>query len=265
MKVSPLYKILIVCAMNEESNHMVKELKNHDIEYNTGYYSDRNTEKPDIQVDILTTGIGMVNAAIKTTEFLAKERPDIIINVGCAGAHDETLNLGDVVIGEKCLSTSNLIIDRKNDIHHYGMRCSSTNTDCIKQWNADSDLLNFINYEKYDELKTYKDDNKSIVKHGVIGSSDIWLDNIPRVKWSQNFFGTDCEEMEAASIAQVAYLHEIPFMAIKDISNSVYRSSDFEGISHDVPCFAGKNSAIVAAKLCKQLINKINKKINYIL
>lgn len=254
--------------MKEESHHVITHLDQQHIstkQYNTNIH--KQIDKCELfcndtqfEVVVLTTGIGMVNAATMTTHFLSKVRPDVILNVGCAGAHDKTLNLGDVVIGKLCLPTSNLIIDKDDDIHHYGIRLQ--NTDCIKKWNADYDLLKSVNY-KDDDLKTYCGDKISTIVQGVIGSSDVWLDNIPKIKWAQQFFGTHCEEMEAAAIAQIAYFYKIPFLAIKDISNSVFRSSSFEGISHSVPTYAGRNSAIVASKLCKK-IQENAKKINYI-
>ena len=49
---------------------------------------------------ITQSGIGKVNAAISTTLLINKFKPDIIINTGSAGALDESLNVGDVLISD---------------------------------------------------------------------------------------------------------------------------------------------------------------------
>lgn len=59
--------------------------------------------------------------------------------------------------------------------------------------------------------------------------------------------GSLCEDMEAAAIGQVATLHGIPFLAIKDISNSeFYIASVFEESSSALPVDeVGKRAAIL--------------------
>lgn len=53
----------------------------------------------DEAVDVVTCGIGKVNAALATAESCLRiVRPDLVMIVGCAGGLDESLRLGDVVV-----------------------------------------------------------------------------------------------------------------------------------------------------------------------
>lgn len=63
------------------------------VKFYTGILKDR-------EVVITQSGIGKVNAAISTTLLINKFKPDIIINTGSAGALDESLNVGDVLISD---------------------------------------------------------------------------------------------------------------------------------------------------------------------
>lgn len=50
-------------------------------------------------IDVTTCGVGKVNAALATAEAcLRVVRPDLVMVVGCAGALDDSLRLGDVVV-----------------------------------------------------------------------------------------------------------------------------------------------------------------------
>ena len=75
-------KILIVAATTKEVN------ENNLIDY-----------------DVLITGVGMVNTVFSLTKYLHNHTPDIIINVGIAGAYNLDYNIGDVVeVSKDCFS-----------------------------------------------------------------------------------------------------------------------------------------------------------------
>ena len=50
------------------------------------------------EVVLTQSGIGKVNAAISTTLLIEKFNPNLIINTGSAGALDESLSVGDMLI-----------------------------------------------------------------------------------------------------------------------------------------------------------------------
>lgn len=54
-------------------------------------------EQDDLRVHPLVTGVGMTATAWHLGHYLARERPDWAINAGVAGAFDRSLGLGDIV------------------------------------------------------------------------------------------------------------------------------------------------------------------------
>jgi nucleoside phosphorylase len=62
---------------------------------------------------------------------------------------------------------------------------------------------------------------------GTIGTSDRWTRSPTRIAQLAALFQSDCEEMEAAAIALTCLTHDVPFLAVKDISNNeLLRTTD---------------------------------------
>lgn len=73
-------EILIICAMQKESNLIAKKLNLKQIE--------KNLWNKD-NVSLLISGIGKQRTAISLTKYLCKnKKPDLVINIGYAGSTD---------------------------------------------------------------------------------------------------------------------------------------------------------------------------------
>lgn len=46
---------------------------------------------------------------------------------------------------------------------------------------------------------------------GTIGSADVWNNELDRIQFFHERYGTSVEEMEAASVAQIASQLNVPF------------------------------------------------------
>jgi len=55
---------------------------------------------------------------------------------------------------------------------------------------------------------------------GTHGTADQWNKELDLVKSFHENLGTDCEEMEGFAVAQVCAMFDVPFLAIRIISNS---------------------------------------------
>jgi len=75
-------KILLVAATAKELAPIQRKLEK---------------EQPGCAISSLITGVGMIATTFELTKILMKERFDVAINVGIAGAFDRTLALGEVV------------------------------------------------------------------------------------------------------------------------------------------------------------------------
>ncbi len=236
--------LLIVCAMNYQRASILQYLEESNYDVSLEFDNIVHCSSPELSVDVLTTGIGMINAASQLTEYLCYSKPDFIINTGCAISHVEKLKLGDIVLGNACLATSNVYIDKNEKIHHYGTYDFNNENESTILWEADRTLIHLAQ-QCSNHILSKK------IHTGLIGSSDVRLDEVKRIKWMRSFFGTDCEDLEAAALAQVAHQKKIPFLPIKEISRSVFWESEthFKGLSHVAP-WVGKNCAKVAVDVC---------------
>jgi adenosylhomocysteine nucleosidase len=67
------------------------------------------------------------------------------------------------------------------------------------------------------------------VVEGVIGSSDIWNEEIDRIARFQTEFGTSVEDMETAAAAQIATLFNVPFLGVRVLSNNATNGGAHDG------------------------------------
>ncbi|MBU6455887.1 MAG: hypothetical protein KGS72_29215, partial [Cyanobacteria bacterium REEB67] len=60
----------------------------------------------------------------------------------------------------------------------------------------------------------------SQISLGCIGSQDGWTKKAEELDFIATTFGVDSEDMESAYVAQIAAKHEVPFLAVRVISNN---------------------------------------------
>lgn len=241
----PFLTVLALCAMPEETRHLKEQMAKH------GFLQSPNERffRRGILVDVRTTGIGMVHAAANASMSMHTLQPDVIINVGCAGAHDPALYPGDVVVGEAQVSTSSVVVS-DGDTMPYGDRESATLV-----YPSDETLVGMARKSRAPLTSFYENERRPTITVGKVASSDTWMDTRSGVVQLRKLFGTACEDMEAAAVAVVAHARSLPFLSLKDISNSVFVPFEetFDAVEHHVPPSAGRNAAIVAARLLRDV------------
>jgi adenosylhomocysteine nucleosidase len=89
------------------------------------------------------------------------------------------------------------------------------------RFEADGPLLAAARHAKGD----YK---RGRIIEGVIGSADMWNDEIDRIAWLHTKFGTTVEEMETASAAQIAALFNVPFLGIRVVSDNITNGDAYD-------------------------------------
>jgi len=94
---------------------------------------------------------------------------------------------------------------------------------------------------------------------GPVASADVWTQAIDRIDSIHTRFGTLCEDMEAAAIAQIAARYELPYLTIKDISNNERLAqtaliTESIGFDPDFPLVeVGRRSAMLLAAVIRRL------------
>lgn len=204
-------KIGIIGAMEEEVTILREQLT--ELEQQTIGGCEFNIGRLDgVQVILLRSGIGKVNAAIATTILLEKFSPDYVINTGSAGGFNPSLNVGDIVISSEV---------RHHDVdvtvfgYEYGQVPGSP-----AAFLADTNLIEVA------ESCAKEITNVQVVK-GVIATGDSFMNDPERVAFVRGKFNNlEAVEMEGAAIAQVAQAFHTPFVVIRALSDIAGKQSD---------------------------------------
>jgi adenosylhomocysteine nucleosidase len=178
-------------------------------------------------VIVAKTGKGMENAAAATAIAIEKYKPIAIINQGTSGGHDPSLNVFDIVLGERTTNIGSLKTTKMDngqgtdpttwipmDLMASEGSGSDDSANQVRYYFGDKGLLAAANAVK----DTY---TKGKVVEGTIGSADFWNSELDRIEWIHDIYGTSVEEMEGASVAQIADAYKVPFLGIRILSNNI--------------------------------------------
>lgn len=253
-------RFALIIAMESERRHLDTLLPGWEPVADSVWPTLRNDD-----VICITCGIGMVSAAAATEHAIQTYQPEVVLNYGCAGAHHPELFLGDVVIGDR------LVHQGRMRFAPDGTRVPLTigfqvpgETEKVTDVSSDATLVAMANalVSELDlpiwpaEARLPKQPERApLVRTGTVSSGDIWLQNPEMIHAANALTGSLCEDMEAASIAQICTLHAVPFLSVKDISNSeLQESTMFEGSSSVLHSEElGMRAAMVITKLIEEL------------
>ncbi|WP_205092509.1 5'-methylthioadenosine/S-adenosylhomocysteine nucleosidase [Thalassobacillus pellis] len=214
----------------------------------------------DYPVIVSQTGKGMENTAAATAVAIEKYDPIAIINQGTSGGHDPDLHVFDIVIGKRSTNIGSLKTPHKKDgegIHpkewipmdlmaSEGSAGEDPDAENIRYYKGDEQLLKAANAVK----DTHE---KGKVVEGTIGSADVWNNEVDRIQWFHEKYGTSVEEMETAAGAQIAKAYDVPFLGIRILSNNKTNGGEYN------PDTAAANQAYVY-EVVKQYISMIEDK-----
>ena len=213
-------KIAIIGAMEEEVALLRSQLANLSTRTHAGfeYYSGQIGA---VDVTLLRSGIGKVNAAISTTLLLELYQPDYVINTGSAGGFHTDLNVGDIVI-------SSSVCHHDVDVTPFGYdlgqipgmpSCFLPEEKLVKAAQESIEALQEV-----------------VHMHGLIATADRFMHQPEDVaNTRKNFPEMIACEMEAAAVAQVCHSFKKPFVIIRSLSD-----------------IAGKENAITFEKYLEQ-------------
>ncbi|MBR7553368.1 5'-methylthioadenosine/S-adenosylhomocysteine nucleosidase [Allobacillus sp. GCM10007491] len=205
-------KYAIIGAMEEEVEAIQKRITIHssktiaNCKYDLGSYGDH-------EIILLQSGIGKVNAALSTTILHERFKPDYVINTGSAGGTDPSLEVGDVVIGEK-------ILHHDADATAFGYKFGQI-PQMPEVFTSDDQLIQ----RAKDSMEELTGDFQKVV--GMIGTADTFMSDADRVSQVVSRFPeVKALEMEAAAIAQVCYQYETPFLIVRSLSDIAGKTSE---------------------------------------
>lgn len=223
--------LLLEGAMGMETTTMIEALSNP-VEYTLGEYDYVAGIYSGYPVVVCRTEQGEANAAASTALAMEFFNPVAVINQGTSGGHDPALHTYDIVIGKHSFdgsawksgtSAKGAGVDYK-DIKMQGVYAyDKTAGKFVQQvyYDADATLLAAANAVK----STY---TQGSVAEGTIDSCDAWNNQIDRMLYLYNTFGSSCEEMETNAVAQVCKTYDIPFLGIRILSNTGIYGESFD-------------------------------------
>ena len=152
-------------------------------------------------------GIGKVNAALGVQRIIMEQHPDCIISSGCAGGNGDDIQVKDVVVS--------------SEVAYHDVYCGSANQygqmlGLPARFQADPYLLS-----KSLELKEGK------VKPGLIVTGDWFVDSKEKMRSIVGLFpDARAVDMESAAIAHTCYLHHVPFISFRVVSDIPLRDTN---------------------------------------
>lgn len=162
------------------------------------------------QVIVVMSGIGKVNAALCAQILFTKFDADMIINTGLAGALDEGLEIGDIVISED-------LMEHDFDARSFGYALGEIPRMDSSVFKADPKLV---------ELAKSVLEKKGRIRLGRILSGDVFVADAERKKQLSEAFHGLCVEMEGAAIAHVCHVNKKPFVIIRTVSDKADNSAN---------------------------------------
>jgi len=206
-----------------------------------------------LEITAVLCGIGMIRAAAATEATITHHQPDAVLNFGCTGAHRRDVNVGDVIIGTRAVSHGTAIIE-PSGVNRYwthdGMDPPEPGKTGLA---ADPGLLAVAREVAADWTPdAWGTRNPSPrVLEGVVASADVWTQSHAEIEALAERHLSLCEDMEAAAIATICALHDVPFLTIKDISNNELLQMtifDPEG-THLPEAEVGRRAAALAGRI----------------
>ncbi|RYV51401.1 5'-methylthioadenosine/S-adenosylhomocysteine nucleosidase [Pengzhenrongella frigida] len=149
---------------------------------------------------LVTSGIGLVNAAIATALAVTRSRPVRVISAGSAGGLHPTIQVGDIVAG------SNYVYGGA-DARMFGYSLGQV-PGMPPHYAGDADLLADAQAPAGSKLL-----------RGPVISGDAFIDGTSVDAVRARFPDALATDMESAAIAHTCHLFGVPFLAVRAISD----------------------------------------------
>ncbi len=197
-------------------------------------------------VVLVKCGEGKVNAAMAAQTLATCYGVCAIINTGVAGALDERLNVGDIVISTDA-------VQHDMDVTPLGYDLGVVPSVGYAAFAADAELIALA------AASAEKMAQNARVLQGRVCSGDQFIAGQEQKQAITQALGGACCEMEGAAIAQVCALNKIPFVIIRAISDKADGSADV--VYTEFEAEAARRSAAIVL----DMINAPEAEVQYVL
>lgn len=272
-------RIAVMSAYAPEMTILRKELSDaavhsvNGVDFTTGTLEKR-------KVILFLTGISVVNAAMTAQLVLDNFNVKKLVFSGIAGGVDPALNIGDVIIADRWGQYLEMLFARKVEgewqkpalfeypFANFGMmfprsvavqRASADEPETRFWFQVDDTLLASARRAVTDiELNRCTADNTCLKQAPkvVVGGSGVsggaFIDNATFREYTFKTFGARVLDMESAAVAHVAWASQVPFIAVRSLSDLAGGSADKNHLETFFRLAAG-NAAVVVKALLRAL------------
>ncbi|MBK8847683.1 MAG: futalosine hydrolase [Bacteroidetes bacterium] len=211
-----LFKKILIVAATEEEIKPTKEL----LLAGTALANSQ-------QLYWLVTGPGIAATCFALAQYLAAEKPDIIINAGIAGSFNHDLKLGQVVLTKRDTFCDFGAQDDQEFIHAFDLPIADKNKFPFNDgWlNYHQDLITYLPLSRVTAI-----------------TSDTGHGNEAHIQRLTLYYNPDIETMEGAAVAYCAGMYSITAISVRAISNYVEKRNRaawevnlaIENLNHDL-------------------------------
>ena len=228
-------------------------------------------------VVLFLSGISVVNAAMTVQLALDRFHVDRILFSGIAGGVDPGLNVGDVVIADRWGQYLELLLARESGdgwskppffeypFANYGMMFPRSVT--VLRAGLDAPQTRFwfpvdealldrarlaaadVSLEQCTAESACLHHEPRIVVGGPGVSGGAFVDNAAFRAWTFDTFGARVLDMESAAVAHVAWANDVPFIAVRSLSDLAGGSDQGNRLEVFFRLAAGNAAAVVRALL----------------
>jgi len=228
---------IVVVAMEDEAQPFLARASSVGEPFRWGRALHRHLVVDGARIHLVRSGVGLVNAAVATTEALLASAPQpprsegeeaprrsapLVVSAGSAGGVGEDVRVGEVVVGSTYVN-----ID------------------------ADAEVFGYVLGQVPGMPPFYEGDAAALgvsfdVRHGLAVSSYAFMQG-GKLPWVRETFpGVLATDMESFAIAQACFLQGVPFVAVRGISDLADPTAAADHLTH-VDDAADRSAAVVLA------------------
>lgn len=252
--------ILIIAAVDDELAGLIHQISHR----HCSVIGNRNAisgSLGNVNVKLLVSGPGMVNTAQSLTAMIESERPQLIVQTGCAGVFRQSgLTIGDIAIATQEIdihsgleSSSNSYIPDELPfaLLNKPEMINNKSNEFKNRYQIHEDFFN----QAYRILQSDSITSNFQVKKGPFVTVSTITTSNARANALFKKFNPCMEQMEGAAAAHIATIYNLPFIEIRSASNFVGKR-DTDSWNLDL---AFKNACIAVLKFIQEVkLDKLN-------
>ncbi len=254
----PTHPYLILYAFDTEGEQLARQMSVQSTEEHLGRKV-RVGQLAGKEVVLVESGVGMTNAAMMTQSMIDQYHPQAVIMTGIAGAIDDTVDIGDIVVCAEWIQ-HDYGYEGSDGFEHSELSVYDPSDDSIVQmvsFPADSNLLSRVKAIRAAELNMDKIGSRQpeLIVGGIGVSGNTFIDSKEKRERLAEEFCALIVDMESAAVAHVCSANHVPFVVFRSASD-LAGGSGSETAMKELDVFfkiAANNSSKVVIEFLKEL------------